>query len=166
MDKLNAATNSADGSPLKPIAGSMITTPKASANDYWQFGINSYNWPTGCAQTYIGTDPNQTRIVYVTNVPFGGTIGTSDAIIIDGYSGASSSSDHVERAFYVLGYGRVEFGIAFYNPGDGKYDNTPHYNAVHSNYEPIDADNFNFQGEQCNQGSYIPLWSSLSAAFR
>lgn len=154
------ATNPVDGSPLKPIVGSMVTTPKASTGDYWNFGVHDYNWPYGCTQTYDFEGTSQVRIVYVNNVHFHGTIGTSDAIVIDGYSGASSSSDHVERAIYVQGLGRVGFGVAFYDPSDGLYDNTPHYAHTHSNVETIDPNNFNFQGEQCNQGTAITLWPS------
>lgn len=161
VDALNDATNPSDGSPLKPIAGSMITTLEPSTGNYWNFGINNFNWPTGCAQTSAGTGASQTRIVYVTNVPFGGTIGNSDAIVIDGYSKVTPSSEnHVERAFYVLNVGRVRFGIAFYDPSDGLFDSEPHYDAIHSNEETINNDYFNWQGEQCNQGSYITLFPS------
>lgn len=159
---LQDATNPIDGSPLQPIAGSLVTTPKPSTGNYWKFGIWYYNSPSACAQSYYSGGQTQTRIVYVNNVPFGGTIGTSDAIVIDGYSGATSVSDHVERYIYVLGYGRVGSGVAYYDPQKGVYDNKPHYAATHSLYEKINSDYFNFQGEQCGQGSYIPLWPSLA----
>lgn len=154
----------APGSPLQPIAGAMLYT-NVNGNGYLSFGINNFNNPSNnCNQTYAGGDHTKGLIVYVQSVPFGGNIGTQDAIVIDGYSGQSSINDHVERHLYVQGLGRVGFGVGWYNPKDGKYDqynptlgHTDYYED-HNMEVTLDDGDFNFQPALCEQGSAVPLW--------
>jgi hypothetical protein len=160
VDALNDASNS-DKSPSGPIAGSMIYTPDPSNGNYWNFGINTMT-ASGCVQTYYATDPSQGRTVYVKAVPFGGNVGTQDAIVDDGYSGHSTAKDHVERSFYVLGLGLVRFGVAYYDPSDGLYDNSPHYNQIWNDEQKLDPNDFNIEPAQCPQGSAVPLWPTTT----
>lgn len=144
-------------------------SPKIGATsngDYLDFGINDYNNSSQCAQSYVGTGQVKGLVVYVKNVPFGGNIGTQDAIVDDGYSGQSSSQDHVERAFYVLGYGVVRYGVAFYDPGDGLYDNKPHYDGIWNEYQMLNPNDFNIEPASCPQGSAVPLWPSSTEKVR
>lgn len=159
---LEEATND-DGSPTEPVPGSLLVTPDASTGNYWNFGIQNMT-ASGCVQSYAGGSKNREHIVYVKNVPFGGTIGTQDAIVHDGDSGDSSESDLLERTIYVEGLGAVEDGIAHYDPRDGLYDNTPHYNAAYNNEDPIDSKIINIYPAQCPQGSAVPLWGSSSGS--
>ena len=159
VEALTAASNPADGSPDAPITGSVVTTPDADDDNYWPFGVQEM---TGsCAQGYGGSATSLARVVYVKDVPFGGTLGTRDAVVIDGFSqSASPSTNILERYFYVRGKGRVREGIGTYDSNDGLYDDEPHYNVVHNFEQPLDTSKINLGPPECPEGSAIPLWPS------
>jgi hypothetical protein len=103
--------------PTELIPGTLITTPNTQYTqgqlNFWSFGV----WYM--AQPYVGTPrnctmtaasggaayPTKVGIAYVKNVPFGETIGTQDALVIDTVN--IGSSTNIERSFYVAGYGKV-----------------------------------------------------------
>jgi len=149
------ASENPDGSPAAPIAGSIITTQTVGYSpykNYQPFGVNSMNGQ--CAQSLEFDTYNQTRIVYVTSVPFGGTIGTQDAIVIDGFG--IGPPNHIERYFYVKGLGRVREATAFQG-SDGKYNHQTQ-NIYHNVEEPLSSKTININGGGCPQGSAVPLY--------
>ncbi len=116
QDALSAENS--DGSPNHAIAGaSLLTGPQPVT-----FGIYHMD-PSSCQQTYEGNDQHTVYAVFVQDVNFGGDLGVKDAVAIDEYeAGPTPSQDHVERYYYVAGYGRVREGSASYNPTSGRYD--------------------------------------------
>ena len=126
---LEAASNPTSGtnplpawmSPRVPIANAMITTPNGTNGNWWSFGAQGMTYP-GCAQSVENNGnayPQQTRIVYVAGIPFGGTIGTKDAIVIDNWS--IGPPNHIERYFYVKRLGRVAESVSWQDAA-GNYD--------------------------------------------
>lgn len=105
-----------DGTPRTQITGA---TPISG----WQT-LQIQNMNASCAQSSAGTIDARVSVVYVTGVPFGGDIGTRDALIIDEQerSTGSTTPHHMERYFYVNGWGRVREAAAHYNPTSGVYD--------------------------------------------
>jgi hypothetical protein len=165
LKNLNAAENSA-GVPTGPIVGALLTTPPASTttDDYWNFGIVKIGQSSdtkSCTKQPppYTTDQTKNLVVYVKNVPFGGNIGTQDAIVIDGFACQNSPRCHMERYFYVKGYGQVRAGVSFWVKGD-QFGASPAYNQVFSYYEFYNASYFNLRADNCAQGSAIPLWPS------
>lgn len=152
------ASENQDGSPKAPIAGSMLTTPTYGINqphpNYEPFTVN--NMTAQCVQSTAFTTYNQTRVVYVTGVPFGGNVGTQDAIVIDGF--AIGPPDHVERYFYVKGLGRVREGTAYYDSATGYYDQQQRQNILHNVLQPLSSAYININGGGCPQGSSLPLF--------
>jgi hypothetical protein len=110
---------SASAWPVRPIPGALISTPSSGDSvagpNFWNFGVN--NFGAGCSQTHLYNTYSKVQIVYVTAVPFGGAIGTRDAIVIDGIN-TGNPINTLERYYYVYGYGRVREGSAT-SPNNG-----------------------------------------------
>jgi len=79
---------------------------------------------SSCQQTPGAALQNQVSIVYVTDVDFGGDLGVNDALVIDEQERAAGATTphHIERYFYVAGWGRVREASAHYNSNTGVYD--------------------------------------------
>jgi len=145
QDDVNASNS--DGTPRVLIAGSKDIT-----------GPQSFEWvnldPSTCAQTQVGLVGNQVFAVYVQGIPFGGDVGTRDAVVIEEVETAyinenrNSYPDHIERYYYVNGYGRVREATSGYDTGTQEFTNTLGNNAIRNTLIPrsFDAPAFCPQG--------------------
>ncbi len=154
------ASENSDGSPKAPIAASMVTTYTVGIdNPYYNaqpFGVESMSGQ--CSQSLENNQYSETLIVYVKGVPFGGNIGTQDAIMIDGLG---FPRNHIERFFYVQGLGRVREGTASWDSNTGYYDLSQpvqRQNIYHNMVEQLSSSTITLQGVMCPQGSAIPLF--------
>lgn len=140
------ASNS-DGTPRVLIAGSKDIT-----------GPQSFEWvnldPNTCAQTQVGLVGNEVFAVYVQDISFGGDVGTRDAVVIEEVETAyingvrNSYPDHIERYYYVNGFGRVREATSNYDPQTQEFTNTMGNNPVRNTLIPrsFDAPAFCPQG--------------------
>ena len=130
-----AAASNSNGGPMTAITGSLNV-----ANG--QLG-NAYMDQTTCAQSYYGSAPYNVNVAYVRSFPFGGNVGTQDMLVVDEFeSGPTQSQNHMERYYYVHGYGRVAEGSATYDTSTGVYDINSGYNNrpyLSTNTIPINA---------------------------
>jgi len=159
----DADPTATDAYGTKPIPGALITTPSAGDGvgppNYENFGVN--NMSSTCAQTHSFNTYSQGQIVYVTGVPFGGSIGTQDAIVLDGYSNDSPSV--LERYYYVKGYGRVRESVSYKYSGSTTYgvkQPAGGFQALDRNaYRPYNANIIYANGNHggCPQGSAVPI---------
>jgi hypothetical protein len=148
------ATENADGSPNHGIPGALITTPNAgsSPKNYWAFAVN--NMTPKCAQSVAFDTLTQNQIVYVSQYPFGGTVGTQDAVVIDGF--AIGPPNHLERYYYVKGYGRVLETVAYQASGNPNYTIQTQV-VAHNILEPLSASVININTGGCGQGSAVNI---------
>ena len=145
QDDVNASNP--DGTPRTLIAGSQDIT-----------GPQSFEWvkldPSTCAQTQIGLVGNQVFAVYVQGISFGGDVGTRDAVVIQEVETAyingirSSYPDHMERYYYVNGFGRVREASANYDTTTQEFTISQGNNPVRNTLIPrsFDAPAFCPQG--------------------
>jgi hypothetical protein len=158
-----ATENPEDGSPNHAIPGALVITPNTASDpvNFYTFADVTLN-PTGnCAQSLYGNDPFQTQVVYVQQIPFGGTVGTQDALVTDGF--AQGAPNHVERYFYVKGMGRVRESKAFGGSGTSGYvygtvDGYTSSNTLHNLLEPLSSSYININTGGCPQGSAVSIY--------
>ena len=146
QDDVNASN--ADGTPRVLIAGSKDITGQQT------FGVNSMDITT-CKQNYLGLVGNDVSAVYVQAIPFGGNVGTKDAVVIQEVETAyvngveNSYPDHIERYYYVNGFGRVREATAVYNKATGQFTISQGNNAVRNTL----GSPFSTPPNYCPQGS-------------
>jgi len=144
------SAENADGTPKFPIPGAISQTNGI----YTQFGVHSMNMQT-CAQTLEYEESHLVYATYVSGVQFGGDVGTQDAVVIDEYElGSTASQNHVERYFYVHGYGRVREASSKYDVNTGYFDLPESGNSIRNT---ISAEDVAPYGNSCPQGSYLPM---------
>jgi len=115
QDELNA--DNPDGSPRQAIPGNVSFTNNQQVN----FGIVDLD--NACNPTYIGTIGHQVLAVFVRQLDFQGDLGPQDTLIIDEYeTGPTLETYHMERYYFVNGYGRVRDGASYYDPNTMVYD--------------------------------------------
>lgn len=120
-----------DGTPRAVVPGAV----DFSNHQDNLFGVVSMD-PTTCAQQYEGQVGVHDWVTYVQQVPFGGNVGTQDALVIDeielAYNGTTRvpSGDHIERYFYVKGLGRVREASSGFDTNTGYYDEPLGGNSV------------------------------------
>lgn len=118
-----ATENRTTGAPEEPISGANFI----NGNKFEIIAVNSID-VSSCTQRIGDEIAIRVSSTYVTKYPFGGEIGNRDALIIDEEESASSGGiiaskpTHLERYYYVRGYGRVKEGSSKYNPNTGRYD--------------------------------------------
>lgn len=152
------------GSPTKPIAGELVVLGGSYSGNYAQFEVNDMD-PNTCEQTH---EPNPygtfEGVVYVTNVPFGGNMGTQDAVVVDTWSDGGT---HAERYFNVPLWGNVRASILSPNPTTGiveKYTNLFHNwesrDLTILPFDPTDkSTDLSTRDDICPQGSLVLLHS-------
>ena len=139
-----------DGSPKFPL---QYSTGYNNGQAY-QFGVVSMD-PATCAQTYEGAITAGLYWTYVQGIPFGGDIGTQDAVVIEEVeAGATASQNHMERYFYVKNVGIVREGSSYYDPSTGYYDRPLGGNSVRNVYS---SSNITPHPVQCPQGTVTSL---------
>jgi len=157
------ATENGDGTPNRAIPGALITSPSGgdarSPANYWNYGLNTFS--PGCGQTRQSNFYSQNQVVYVQQLDFGGTVGTQDAIVTDGYSIGPPNT--LERYYYVRGLGRVRETVARQPSGTGP--GTSGYgvgvsNILHNYLLPLDRNQFDSSlfTTTCGQGSAVPIY--------
>lgn len=168
---LASATNQDDnGSPSDPIPGALIVTPAGNGN-FWNFSVNEMDTSTCAQQIGAAKYGEYTDIAYVRGYDFkGGTatgstaMGVQDAVIVEaiGY-GNGATPAHIERYFYVQGWGRAAEGVAYLG-SDGKYDSNsfPRFLRVWHNIlprvNPVTGETrVPFTTPVCQQGSAVSL---------
>jgi hypothetical protein len=133
--------------PRQVISGAILL----SSGTFETNGMSSLT----CAQAAQYPVPHQVYGVIVDGVAFGGTIGTQNALVIDDYQTAVPPAvNHVERYFYVNGYGRVREGSSYYDSATGLYD-TPY--APNSNRNTLEPNTIPIPAVQCPQGGTLGL---------
>lgn len=133
------------GSPRQPIRGAVSLTNNTTVD----FSINVLN-PTTCAQTLIGGLGHQVTAVFVRQLYFGGDLGYKDTLIIDEYeTGPTLPQYHMERYYYVNGYGRVREGAAYYDTTAQVYTHPISYSLRNL----LRANTIAQPAEPCPQGS-------------
>jgi hypothetical protein len=85
-----------------------------------------------------------------------------DAVVIDEYElGPTTSQNHMERYFYVHGYGRVREGSSGYDTANGLYDlgveGHARDNEVRSVLLPRDYSKIPNSPTECPQGSTVSM---------
>jgi hypothetical protein len=156
------AAENADGSPSGHIF--QARSPEGSNNTpgtYVPFANNTFT-NAGCSQSLGGWTYAETEAVYATAVNFGGTVGVQDAVVIDEYElGPTTSQNHMERYFYVHGYGRVREGSSGYDTANGLYDlgveGHARDNEVRSVLLPRDYSKIPNSPTECPQGSTVSM---------
>jgi hypothetical protein len=122
-----------NGTPKTHIQGAV----NFQSGNYEYFGVQKMNLST-CTQSYLGNVGVLIEVIFVKAVEFGGSIGIMDALVVDEYElGASAAENHVERYFYVHGYGRVREASSYYNPDDGLYDKPLSGNSVRNSIQNV-----------------------------
>jgi len=115
------AAENLGGSPSGHIIGAR--SPEGPPGTYTPFANNTLTNGAGCSQSLGGWTWAQTEAVYAVGVDFGGDVGIKNAVVIDEYElGPTTSQNHMERYFYVHGYGRVREGSSGFNTASGLYD--------------------------------------------
>ena len=141
QDDINASNS--DGTPKTLIAGSIDFTGQQV------FDVHQMD-ATTCAQTYLGPVGNDVSAVYVKAIPFGGNVGTQDALVIQEVETAfvngseNSYPDHIERYYYVHGYGRVREATANYSQATGEFTVTQGNNPVRNTLSPASTNYPNY----------------------
>ncbi|MDP9025542.1 MAG: hypothetical protein M3N13_09235 [Candidatus Eremiobacteraeota bacterium] len=145
--------------PTRGIPGALITTPTGSDGfapaNYLNYTINFYSDNVHCAQSFYGNTYSLGTASYVPAIPFGGNIGTRDAVVLEGFSYANPST--LERYYYVSGIGRVRENNAQMASGQSSYGQNGQ-NVTRNYMRPVDLNiiygsQFGNQGG-CPQGSY------------
>lgn len=111
-----------NGTPRTTIAGAVTFS-----------GWQSFDWvnmDSSGNQTRQGSVDNLVTAVYVLGVQFGGDIGTRDALVIDEQEGNSGIPNHIERFFYVKGWGRVREAVSYWNVNTNQYNAGPFVNSI------------------------------------
>lgn len=155
----------ADAWPTRGIPGALVTTPTGSDGfapaNYFNYSWNSFASSSNCAQSWHANVYSLGTVVYVTGVPFGGTVGTRDAIVTDGFGYANPSV--LERYYYVSGLGRVRETHAVKYNGQSQYSNSGNgpFNLDRNQEKPVDfnviyGSKYKNQGG-CPQGSVLPI---------
>ena len=138
----DAASDPVYGTPVSQIAGSIDVTGLT------YFQVNTMD-PTTCAQTMQGLVPVDVFAAYLYQYPFGGDVGTQDALVVEeveyqDYNG-HLEPNHIERYYYVNNYGRVRDSTAVYNHDTGVYysvdsqGNAVGSNPVRHNVQSVDG---------------------------
>ena len=109
-----APFENSNGSPKGIITGSF----SPQHGQYTPFANNYMNG--GCLQSGGNWTYAFTEVIYATAIDFKGDIGVKDAVIVDEYEMGPPA--HVERYFYVHGYGRVREGSANFDSNTLAYD--------------------------------------------
>ena len=144
--------------PTRGIPGALVTTPGGSDGfapaNYWNYTVN--NFGGGCTQSFHFNTYSLGTVAYVTGVPFGGTVGTRDAIVTDGFSYANPST--LERYYYVYGLGRVRENNA--QGGNGGPYTANGQNLDRNQEKPINSAVIYHNGNHggCGQGSAVPIY--------
>lgn len=153
----------ADAYPIIGIPGAMTTTPNTSdQSSFWYYNV--LNFDANCAQHQNFRVGSINTVIYVTGVPFGGQVGTQDAIVTDGVSNGNPS--FLERYYYVKGFGRVRedisaqvatspYGIPVYGKGNFLSNNSDRSSVLPLNlgFIPFPASHGG-----CPQGSAEPIF--------
>jgi len=94
---------------------------------------------------------------YVTGVPFGGNVGTRDALVLEGFSYANPST--LERYYYVSGLGRVRENNAQRTSGGQTPYNQKGQNLDRNQEKAVNSSVIYANGNHggCPQGSAITL---------
>lgn len=126
----NAAGSAAGaGTPKTTIVG------EVAANGWQTF--EWINMDNSCNQTPAGPVSNLVSFVYVTGIYFGGDMASTDphdALVIDEQERNGSNPDHIERYFYVNGWGRVREASAHYDANTGNFDLFESGNSARNTY--------------------------------
>jgi len=147
-----------DAWPTRGIPGALVTTPTGSDGfapaNYWNYTVNNFN--SGCSQSFHFNTYSLGTVAYVTGVPFGGNVGTHDAIVTDGFSFANPST--LERYYYVYGLGRVRENNAQGLNGNAYGSNGQ--NVDRNQLKPVNSGVIYYNGNHggCGQGSAVPLY--------
>ena len=122
------ASDPSTHTPIRPLNGTYSIT------GFRDFQVVSMDFST-CQQQLVGTVGAEVRAAYIYQFPFDGDIGTQNALIIEEIEYSSYPTiGHIERYYYVNGYGRVRDSIGFYNPDNQQW--TPGSNPVRHWYYP------------------------------
>lgn len=148
-----------DAWPTRGIPGAVVTTPTGSDGyappNYWNYTVNNYG--SNCSQSFHFNTYSLGTVVYVTGVPFGGNVGTRDALVTDGFSFANPST--LERYYYVYGLGRVRENNA--QGSNGQYgangQNLDRNQEKPVNLNVIYGSKYGNSGG-CPQGSALPIY--------
>lgn len=111
----------------QPSGSPKTTIPGAVAFNGWQ-EFDWVNMDSSGHQTWVGPVWNFVTAVYVQGVQFGGDIGTRDALVIDEQEG-TPAPNHIERFFYVNGWGRVREAVSYWDTNTNQYDQGPFINS-------------------------------------
>lgn len=155
-----------DALPLPPVPIKDPTwipiTPAANIdeaiqwNDGWhEFGVNLID-PVTCEQTFVRNVKRRVSYLVLDDVDFGGDLGVQyNVLVIDheeSYPNDPTDNHpegHIERYYYVKGYGRVAIGVSQDMDGDFVYGEGEAWNTVHHKIMPGDkiwTPNFCTQG--------------------
>lgn len=130
----SAASNS-DGTPSGLIPGSKEITGQQ------QFEVNIMDMAT-CRQSYSGYVGVDVSAVFIRQFPFGGNVGMQDTLVIQeietGFNGNTMNPypDHIERYYYVNGFGRVREATAGWSNQTHLFTNTQSNNAYRTIVHP------------------------------
>jgi len=127
----DAASDPTTGTPIRPLNGTYSIT-----------GITNFQvvvMGPGCQQQLIGLVQAEVRAAFLYQYPFGGDLGTQNALVIEeieyqNYNG-STEIGHIERYYHINGYGRVRDSVAFYDPSTQSY--TPGSNPIRRNIRNV-----------------------------
>lgn len=120
---VRATEQAATGAPVRTIPGAAFIHGHAFAS----LAVNQMD-PHTCAQAVGAEIAIRVSAAWVRRYPFGGDIGERDALVVDEEERGSANGahapepTHLERYFYVPGFGRVKEGSGNYNPATGVYD--------------------------------------------
>jgi len=154
-----------DAYPLHPVPNAIVPTLMTSDGtapaNFWNFTVNRYNG--NCGQAFAFNTYSMGRIAYVTAVPFGGNIGTQDAVVIEGQSFIKNGISTLERYYYVKNLGRVREShsvapnISSTYGSDGSAGSAENLNR--SSYRSLDNNVIYHNGNHggCAQGSAVPI---------
>ena len=133
----DAASSAMDKSPIAHIAGGI----NISGLTYFQTVNMDINT---CAQTLTGIIPYAVYASFLYQYDFQGMIGVQDALVIEEieYQNVNGQiiPNHIERYYYVNGYGRVRDSIAFWDVNSQQYtDQGPNggFNVVRPWVRPV-----------------------------
>ena len=148
-----------DAWPTRGIPGALVTTPTGSDGfapaNYINYTVN--NFGGNCSQSHNFNTYSLGTASYVTGVPFGGNVGTRDALVLEGFSYANPST--LERYYYVSGLGRVRENNAQRTSGGQTPYNQKGQNLDRNQEKAVNSSVIYANGNHggCPQGSAITL---------